>query len=200
MRNAENSLTGEPVQQRVLMPPDAANDDLPSEPVQARIATQEEVNRGDVSSPIDARPASAEPSSVLSPGGTALDVYEEFTAGDTPAVRATAATRRDRNYNPSMRTPVATRARTRAAHGVSNQVGNGLAVIVKTRPSTPSSYSALVSKRASSDPSNHREAMMANEEEWTRAEHKELKAHRQNESWSELDAHAICRKADASSG
>ncbi|KAL3902744.1 MAG: hypothetical protein SGPRY_011942 [Prymnesium sp.] len=182
-----NEPTGEHSERRLVLPHDAPQDELPAEPVQAILAIQGESERADASTPASSRHAIAAPSSVFSPGGTALDVYEEFNAGGAPpqpsSQRESAATRRERNYNPSMRTPVATRSRTRTEQGIAHLCGSGLTVLVKQPPLSPSSYATLIGKRKSStDPANHREAMIDNEDGWRAAEFKELRAPRRNES------------------
>lgn len=59
--------------------------------------------------------------------------------------------------------------------------------VLWTTPTT-SSYGALVaSDQASSDPTNHRQAMAIDRVGWSGAELKEIKAHRRNASWTEID-------------
>ena len=55
-------------------------------------------------------------------------------------------------------------------------------LVVKGRQYT---RSALLS--ASGDPSNHKEAMAVDEANWRPSEIKEIKAHRRNKSFSEVD-------------
>lgn len=145
------------------------------------------------SSPVQARRVDDIPSSVFSPGGTALHVYEEYSAENSPPARSRApsAPQRERKYNPSMRSPACrhARARKRGARCCVSMwkwtfaTGQESALVTialrcagwlvgECRVTRP-----IIVKR-----------IIADEAGWRIAEYKEFRAHRRNKSWSELNA------------
>lgn len=135
---------GEHSERRLVLPNDAPHDDLPAEPVRAIMENREKSEQVDASAPISPCRTGTVLSSVFSPDGTALDVYEELSAEEAAPQpspqREPAARRREQNYSPSMRTPVATRSRTRAEQSMANVCGVGSAILMKRRPLSLSSY------------------------------------------------------------
>ena len=130
--------------------------------------------------------------SIFSPGGTNMEAYEDFES-------APQSIHKTKN-NPAGRGPQRTRQRVASEGGA--LISAALSAVLSDDSDLPSFLSpamlvmrtkwrsqgyggALLS--ALGDPTNHREAMSMDEEGWRPSEVKEIKAHRRNETFSEID-------------
>ena len=135
--------------------------------------------------------------SVFSPGGTNMEAYDDF---QPEATQESVGVVPKTKYNPAGRGPQRTRQRVASEGGalISTSLSAMLSddadlppymapalLVMRTRWSACSYGGALVATMG--DPTNHREAMEMDAEAWRPSEIKELKAHRRNGSFSEID-------------